>query len=213
MRQDLNAVRMGGRNLVVKYRAASALIPFSKNARTHSDAQVAQIAASIREFGWTNPILVDGDNGYIVRARGYAERKLDELLLTYAIPINLFGHLQRMIDTQQPCLIPDTWAFEQWFLTDESSYPNWLVDQLGHYARSYLGAPILLDSNVIGFINLESDQPDYFTPTDADSDGDRPTDRHRTPPPLRPGRSAPRPASSVPWARSGHDHVADVLAA
>lgn len=42
-----------------------ALIPYARNARTHSDAQVAQIAASIREFGFTNPILVDGLNGII----------------------------------------------------------------------------------------------------------------------------------------------------
>ena len=46
-------------------RPAEALIPFARNARTHSDAQVAQIAASIREFGWTNPVLVDGENGII----------------------------------------------------------------------------------------------------------------------------------------------------
>ena len=46
-------------------RAIGALIPFARNSRTHSDEQVAQIAASIREFGWTNPILVDGDNGII----------------------------------------------------------------------------------------------------------------------------------------------------
>ena len=41
------------------------LIPYSNNARTHSDDQVAQIAASIKEFGFTNPVLVDGDNGII----------------------------------------------------------------------------------------------------------------------------------------------------
>ena len=51
--------------LAVEYRPAAALIPYARNARTHSDQQVAQIAASIREFGWTNPILVDGDNGII----------------------------------------------------------------------------------------------------------------------------------------------------
>jgi DNA modification methylase len=51
--------------LRVEYRPATALIPYANNARTHSDAQVAQISASIREFGWTNPILVDGDNGII----------------------------------------------------------------------------------------------------------------------------------------------------
>ena len=63
--------------LAVEYRPAAALIPFAKNARTHSDAQVAQIAASIREFGWTNPILVDGDNGIIAgHGRLLAARKL-----------------------------------------------------------------------------------------------------------------------------------------
>ena len=54
------------------YRPSSALIPFAENARTHSEAQVAQVAASIREFGWTNPILVDGDNGNGVQKTGYA---------------------------------------------------------------------------------------------------------------------------------------------
>jgi ParB-like chromosome segregation protein Spo0J len=51
--------------LQVEYRAASLLLPFANNARTHSEAQVSQIAASIREFGWTNPILVDAQNGII----------------------------------------------------------------------------------------------------------------------------------------------------
>ncbi len=63
--------------LAVGYRPAAALIPFAKNARTHSDAQVAQIAGSIREFGWTNPILVDGENGVIAgHGRLLAARKL-----------------------------------------------------------------------------------------------------------------------------------------
>lgn len=51
--------------LAVDYRPAASLIPYARNARTHTDTQVAQIAASIREFGWTNPILVDGENGLI----------------------------------------------------------------------------------------------------------------------------------------------------
>ena len=53
------------------------LIPYARNARTHSDAQVAQIAASIKEFGWTNPILVDGEKGIIAgHGRLAAARKL-----------------------------------------------------------------------------------------------------------------------------------------
>ena len=41
------------------------LIPYARNSRTHSEAQVAQIAGSIREFGFTNPVLIDADNGII----------------------------------------------------------------------------------------------------------------------------------------------------
>lgn len=61
----------------IKWVAVSTLIPYARNARTHSDDQVAQIAASIREFGWTNPILVDGQNGVIAgHGRLQAARKL-----------------------------------------------------------------------------------------------------------------------------------------
>jgi hypothetical protein len=49
----------------VVYKNIDELIPYINNSRTHSDAQVAQIAASIKEFGWTNPVLMDGDNGII----------------------------------------------------------------------------------------------------------------------------------------------------
>ena len=53
------------------------LIPFAKNSRTHNDAQVAQIAASIREFGFTNPVLIDEANGIIAgHGRVLAARKL-----------------------------------------------------------------------------------------------------------------------------------------
>jgi len=41
------------------------LIPYARNSRTHSDAQIAQIAGSIREFGFTNPVLIDAENGII----------------------------------------------------------------------------------------------------------------------------------------------------
>jgi len=61
----------------IKEVEVSALIPYAKNSRTHDDAQVAQIAASIKEFGWTNPILVDGDKGVIAgHGRLLAARKL-----------------------------------------------------------------------------------------------------------------------------------------
>jgi DNA modification methylase len=53
----------------VERRSVSGLIPYARNARTHSDEQVAQIAASIREWGWTMPVLVD-EAGTIVAGHG-----------------------------------------------------------------------------------------------------------------------------------------------
>ena len=61
------------------YREVSGLIPYARNSRTHSEAQVAQIAASIREFGWTNPLLIDGESGIIAgHGRLLAAVKLGE---------------------------------------------------------------------------------------------------------------------------------------
>lgn len=55
----------------------SGLIPYARNARTHSDQQVAQIAASIKEWGWTNPVLVDEKGGIIAgHGRVLAAHKL-----------------------------------------------------------------------------------------------------------------------------------------
>ena len=61
----------------ITQKKVDSLIPYINNSRTHSDEQVAQIAGSIKEFGWTNPILVDGSNGIIAgHGRLLAARKL-----------------------------------------------------------------------------------------------------------------------------------------
>ena len=61
----------------VERRSVKSLIPYARNARTHSDAQVAQIAASIKEWGWTTPVLVDEDSGIIAgHGRVMAAQKL-----------------------------------------------------------------------------------------------------------------------------------------
>lgn len=53
------------------------LIPYARNSRTHSDAQVAKIAASIREFGFLNPVIIDGANGIVAgHGRVLAAQKL-----------------------------------------------------------------------------------------------------------------------------------------
>lgn len=61
---------------IVQQRTDS-LLPYARNSRTHSEQQIAQIAASIREFGFTNPVLVDDDNGIVAgHGRVMAAQKL-----------------------------------------------------------------------------------------------------------------------------------------
>ncbi|MEO5355093.1 MAG: site-specific DNA-methyltransferase [Magnetococcus sp. XQGC-1] len=66
------------------------LVPYSNNARTHSDAQVAKVAASVKEFGFTSPILVDGQDGIIAgHCRLMAARKLG----LEQVPVIILDHL------------------------------------------------------------------------------------------------------------------------
>ena len=77
-------------NLQIEYRSIDALLPYARNPRTHSPAQIAKIAASIVEFGWTQPILIDGGNGIIAgHGRLAAARKLE----LGEVPVIELGHL------------------------------------------------------------------------------------------------------------------------
>ena len=76
--------------LSLTYRPIGDLIPYARNARTHDAAQVALIAGSIREFGFTNPVLVDGANGIIAgHGRVMAARRLGMA----EVPVIELGHL------------------------------------------------------------------------------------------------------------------------
>jgi len=68
----------------------SDLIPYARNARTHSDAQVAQIAGSIQEFGFCNPVLIDGQNGIIA---GHGRVRAADLLKLQTVPCIRLDHL------------------------------------------------------------------------------------------------------------------------
>lgn len=62
---------------VYKTASVDSLIPYARNSRTHSDAQIDKIAASIKEFGFLNPVIIDGANGIIAgHGRVMAAKKL-----------------------------------------------------------------------------------------------------------------------------------------
>lgn len=74
----------------IEWQLVEKLIPYAKNARTHSDEQVAQIARSIKEFGFNNPVLVDKDNSIIAgHGRVMAARKLG----MDKVPVVILDHL------------------------------------------------------------------------------------------------------------------------
>jgi site-specific DNA-methyltransferase (adenine-specific) len=76
-KKGFNSAIFSRMSITITQRSVGDLIPYARNSRTHSDEQVAQIAASIKEFGWTNPILVDAE-GVVIAGHGrlMAARKL-----------------------------------------------------------------------------------------------------------------------------------------
>lgn len=93
MLQDLKNMTL--QKLKIVYKKTDSLIPYANNSRTHSEQQVGQIAASLKEFGWANPILLDGENGIIAgHGRLLAAQKLGQT----EVPTIELAHLS---DTQK----------------------------------------------------------------------------------------------------------------
>jgi DNA modification methylase len=92
--QDDTAAALAGLagmpKLKVRYQLAAKLVPYARNARTHSAAQVSQIAGSIREFGFTNPVLLDGAGGILA---GHGRVLAAEMLGLKRVPTIDLAHL------------------------------------------------------------------------------------------------------------------------
>lgn len=83
----------GEGDLRITYRPIGELVPYVRNARTHSEAQVARIAGSIRDYGFTNPVLVDGANGIIA---GHGRVLAARLLGMTEVPTIELAHLSEV---------------------------------------------------------------------------------------------------------------------
>lgn len=81
---------MDDTNLKIVMKPTDSLVPYARNARTHSPEQVGQIAASIKEFGFCNPVLIDAEGGIIAgHGRVLAAQKLGRA----DVPTITLGHL------------------------------------------------------------------------------------------------------------------------
>lgn len=138
----------------VERRKVSALVPYARNSRTHSEEQIAQIAASIKEWGWTVPVLIEPDGGIIAgHGRVMAAQKLS-------------------ID-EVPCMIAEGWSEAQkraYVIADNKLALNaeWDEDVLRVELEELQGLDF--DLSLTGF---DGDEIDVLLPdSDEESSGD-----------------------------------------
>ena len=103
-----------------------------------------------------NIMLCEGNMARVTRSRGYAQHQLEEEVQKLRMDITQVAALRQMAETRQPLLIPETRGFAGW-----ADLPA------THWIRTYIGAPICVKGEVIGFINLDSATPGFFTPDHA----------------------------------------------
>ena len=97
-------------------------------------------------------LVNDDGEGYIVREHGFAEREGADRIKALRLLIASVPHLNEMVETGRPVIVPDTVAVPKW---NQSATAVW--------ARSYAGIPIQFMGSVVGFINLYSTTAGFFT--------------------------------------------------
>ncbi len=110
--------------------------------------QVGQVVPSDA----VNVMLIENGTVRIIRWRGYERFGAEEFVSQFAIPISKFPCLQRMQETREPLVVPDT-----------SLYPGWVHVPVQDWLRSYAAAPIVARGEVIGFLNVDSAIPGFYS--------------------------------------------------
>jgi diguanylate cyclase (GGDEF)-like protein len=100
-----------------------------------------------------NIMLIEGNTARVERVRGYRDYVDDQAVLALRFNILELPNLKSMLKTGKPALIPDTWSDKSWVV-----HPDTI------WVRSYAGAPIQAKGKIVGFINLDSATPGFFTP-------------------------------------------------
>ena len=115
--------------------------------------QILQQAMQITACRSTNIILIQGMNVRLVRSRGYADTSDDPITGEhFPFPINI-ASIRRMIESGKPLLVSD--------VQDEA---HWSPIYRTEWIRSYAGVPLKVSGQVVGFLNVDSDQPGAFSP-------------------------------------------------
>jgi DNA modification methylase len=142
--------------LKIVYRKVDDLIPYAQNARTHSDKQIAQIAASIRQFGFVNPILVGADNMIIA---GHGRLAAAQLVEMREVPTVRLDHLSEA--ERRALVIADNRLAE---------LAGWDTDTLQVELRELAALDLDFELEITGFETAELDN--LLSPPDPGEDGD-----------------------------------------
>jgi DNA modification methylase len=157
----------------IRYWATNELVPFVRNARTHSKKQIHQIACSIKSFGWTNPVLIDGD-GNIIAGHGRVEAA--KLLGMENVPTLLIDHLTEA--QKRAYLLADNRLAE---------LAGWDVDILATELQFLTSIDLDFDVSVVGFETAEIDlMIESLDPEDNEAEEGSDIDKD-SPPISRPG--------------------------
>jgi ParB-like chromosome segregation protein Spo0J len=148
--------------LEIKYKKINELTAYAKNSRTHSDSQIEQLVASLKEFGFTNPILIDDKNGIVA---GHGRIKAAQVLGMETVPTIKLGNLT---DEQRRAYI----------IADNKLALNagWDNDLLSFELQDLQDAGF--DLSLTGFTDAEIEAL-KFTDEDVDEDHKEPTDETR----------------------------------
>lgn len=103
-------------------------------------------------------VLIDGEQAYVARATGYDRYGEDQSILKFRPRIDEIPNFRMMRQTGQPRVVYDAHRDPLWVAEPEGA---------GRWKRSYVGAPIRLGDEVIGFINVNSDRPGAYTSADG----------------------------------------------
>lgn len=109
--------------------------------------------ARVLPYDTANVMLVRGADSYIFGTRGYERFEIE---VPRHFPIAQIPSLQQMMETERPLIVPET-----------AVHPQWVNPERSPHVRSWAGAPILLDGQVIAFLALNNNRPNFYKPEDA----------------------------------------------
>jgi PAS domain S-box-containing protein len=118
--------------------------------------QILNIAGRVVPHESATIMLIKDGKLHLAGSQGYQERGSSPEKIMGELNLQDPGNLRQIFESHQPVLIPDV-----------SAYPNWKPLPGTEWLRSSVGAPLLLQDNVIGFLLLDSGTPGFFTPLHA----------------------------------------------